>query len=284
MRNDLAELWRYRELLLALVERDLRIRYKNSVFGALWSLLNPLITVAVMTVVFKFFFRYEMANYSAYILAAYLPYMFFSQAVLDSSQSVLQAMPIVKKVYFPREILPLVSIISNFVHLLLALVVFFLFLGAVYLSDPRITPFSWNMLLLPIPLALNLMLAVGIGLIISALHTFFEDVKYIVQFLMQLLLFLSPIMYFTEQVVAFSEKPGNAWVYWLYHANPVASLSVIYRKVLVAPQDVVVGTEKLAWLPLDWRLVALTAFLSLGILVGGYAMFCRMKWRFVERP
>ncbi len=283
MRHELAELWQARELLFTLVERELRIRYKNSILGFLWSLLNPLLTVAVMWFVFKFYMANETPNFSAYILAAYLPYMFFQQAVLDSAQSVLQALPIVKKVYFPREILPLAAVCSSFVHFVLALGVFFVFLLVIYLSDPRVSPFSWNMLLLPIPLILSFFLAAGTGLLISALNTFFEDVKYIVQVILQLLLFICPVMYFSEQVLAASSKHGH-WMYIAYHANPVAMLCTAFRKILVAPQDPIVGGKSLPWLSLDWGLLGLTALMSFGVFVGGYAYFNKVKWRFVERP
>lgn len=284
MRQDIQELWRYRELLFTLVERELRIRYKNSVLGFLWSLLNPLLTVAVMWFVFKFYMSNETPNFSAYILAAYLPYMFFSQAVLDSAQSVLQALPIVRKVYFPREILPLAAVCSSFVHFLLALCVFFGFLLVIYVADPRVSPFTWNMLLLPIPLVLSFLLAAGMGLFISALNTFFEDVKYIVQVVMQLLLFICPVMYFSEQVKKASDAHGS-WMYFAYNSNPLAMLCTAFRKILVAPQDILIGkTDRLPWMPLDWGLLGLCAVVCLGAFFGGYAYFNKVKWRFVERP
>ncbi len=283
MGQDLAELWRYRELLITLVERELRIRYKNSVLGFLWSLLNPLLTVSVMWFVFKFYMSNETPNFSAYILAAYLPYMFFQQSVLDSSQSVLQSLPIVKKVYFPREILPLAAVCSSFIHFLLALGVFFVFLIVIYVLDPRISPFSINMLLLPIPLVLSFMLAAGMGLFISALNTYFEDVKYIVQVVMQLLLFICPVMYFSEQVLNASSKHGS-WMYFAYHANPLAMLCTTFRKILVAPQDPVVGGVRLPWIPLDWGLLGLCAVICFLVFIGGYRFFNRVKWGFVERP
>ncbi len=283
MRKDLAELWRYRELLFALVERELRIRYKNSFLGFAWSLLNPLFTVAVMWFVFRFYMRNETPNFSVYILSAYLPYMFFNQSVMDSAQSILQSLPIVKKVYFPREILPLVAVCSNFINFLLALLVFFGLLAVVYLLNPSISPFSWNMLLLPIPLALAFMLATGISLFISALNAFYEDVKYIVQVVMQLLLFACPVMYFSEQVLSASERHG-AWSYYVYHANPIAMLCTAFRKILVAPQDPIVGGVRLPWMPLDWGMLGVCALVSSGALIGGYAFFNRMKWGFVERP
>lgn len=286
MLAELRELWRFRELLLTLVERDLRIRYKNSVLGFFWSLLNPLITVAVMTLVFQFALNNSTPNFSAYILAAYLPYLFFQMSVLDSAQSVLGALPIVRKVYFPREVLPLAGILANFIHLVLAFGVFFLYLFVVWLSDPRVWPFSVSVLLLPIVLLINLALATGIGLLVSAANTFFEDVKYVVSVLLYLLFFLCPIMYFSENI-KYSPKlaEGDAgWVYWLYHLNPMATLVTSYRKILVAPQKVDIGNRVVDPLPLDWALLGATALISLGILVIGYAVFNRVKWRFVERP
>lgn len=286
MREELKELWRFRELLATMVERELRIRYKNSFLGFFWSLLNPLVTVLVITVVFKYLNGNPTPNLSAYVLAAYLPYMFFQFALMDSAQSVLAALPVVKKVYFPREILPLAGIASNFIHFLLALVVFFAYLLVVWARDPAVSPFGWGMLWLPLLLLLNLALSVGFGLVVSALNTFYEDVKYIVGVGLYLLLFLSPIMYFSENVRYSKALSGQAAdvVYVLYHLNPVAMLCTAYRKVLVAPQPVYVDGRWVDPLPLDWSLLGGAAVFSLGALVFGYAFFNRLKWKFVERP
>src|SRR5687768_7647845 len=137
MLANLKELWSFRELLFTLVERELKIRYKNSFLGFFWSLLNPLITVLVMTFVFKYVFNFETPSLSAYILAAYLPFIFFQMSLMDSAQSVLAALPIVRKIYFPRAVLPLAMVVSNFIHLLLALAVFLLYLLSVFIADPR---------------------------------------------------------------------------------------------------------------------------------------------------
>lgn len=286
MLAELKELWRFRELLYSMVERELRIRYKNSFFGFFWSLLNPLVTVAVMTVVFKYILQNSTSNFSAYILAAYLPYMFFQMTLMDCSQSVLASLPVVRKVYFPREILPLAAIGSNFVHFLLALLVFFAYLLAIWLRHPQVSPFTWQILFLPLLLAINLALTVGLGLIVSALNTFYEDVKYLLGVALYLLFFLSPIMYFSENVRYSGALggPRGDLVYILYHLNPVAMLSTAYRKVLLQPQDVQVGATKFPALPLDWGLLAATAGMSVLLLVYGYWLFNRLKWRFVERP
>jgi ABC-type polysaccharide/polyol phosphate export permease len=286
MKAELKELWRYRELLFSMVERELKIRYKNSYFGFLWSLINPLITVLVMTVVFKHFGDNHTQNFSAYILAAYLPFMFFQTAIMDSAQSVLGSLPLIRKIYFPREILPLASIISNFVHLVLALAVFFIYLLYIYLRDPSQVPFQITIVYLPVLLLINLMLATGLGLIISALNTFYEDIKYITGVALYLMLFVCPIMYFSEMVRYSSTitEPSRTNIYYLYHLNPLAMLCTAYRKVLLAPQDVKIGTETYHALPLDWVLLGITGVMSFAILVFGYWLFNRLKWRFVERP
>jgi ABC-type polysaccharide/polyol phosphate export permease len=284
MREELKELWRFRELLFTMVQRDLRIRYKNSVLGFFWSLLNPLITVIVMTLVFKSFLGNNTPNYSAYILASYLPYMFFQLCLLDSAQSILTNLPIIRKIYLPREVFPISSVISNFVHQCLALVVFFLYLLVVYAFDRRVFPLQAGAVLLPVLLVINLMLTMGLSFIVSALNTFYEDVKYIVSVLLYLMFFLCPIMYFSEAVYQKSMEKGGTMLYTLYHLNPVAMLSVAYRKLLLAPQPVEFRGKTYDPLPLDWGLLGVTALTSFLLLVGGYALFNRLKWRFVERP
>ncbi len=286
MRAELKELWRFRELMFSMVEREIKIRYKNSFLGFLWSLVNPLITVLVMTVVFKYLVGNKTPNFSAYILAAYLPFMFFQFAVLDSSQSVLSALPFVRKVYFPRESLPLATIISNFIHFLLALVVFFLYLLVIWIRHPDVSPFTWNIVYLPVLLVINLMLAAGVGLIVSSLNVFYEDVKYIVSVGLYLMFFLCPIMYFSENVRYSEQLKGGIgdWVYFLYHLNPVAELCTAYRKVLLPAQQVDIKGTLHEALPLDWPMIGVAALVSFLFLYCGYSMFNRLKWKFVERP
>lgn len=285
MLDELRELWRFREMLVTMVQRELKIRYKNSVVGFFWSLLNPLITVAVMTLVFKYFQSNDTNNLGAYVLAAYLPYMFFQLCLLDCAQSVLNGLDLAKKIYFPREIFPLTMIFSNLIHFLLALLVFFIYLFGVYLfSGPyRIWPFQVTSLYVPILLLINVALVTGLGLIISALNTFYEDVKYIVSVLLYLLFFLSPIMYFSESVKYSPPVLKHPWIYTAYHLNPVATLSTAYRKVLLAPQLIKFHGEVFQPLPMDWTMLMVTAAISFALLIGGYAMFNRLKWQFVER-
>jgi ABC-type polysaccharide/polyol phosphate export permease len=290
MRAELAELWRYRELLWTVVLRELRIRYKNSYLGFFWSILNPLITVLVMTLVFKYVMGQQVKNYSAYILAAYLPYMFFQLALMDSAQCIIAQITLLKKIYFPREILPIGSVLANSVHFLLAMLVFFVYLLVIWLLNPGDNPFRATVFLLPIFVLMQLALTLGLALIISALNTFFEDVKYIVSVGLYLLFFLAPIVYFAEQVY-YAGGIDDRWrgpIYTIYLLNPVALLMTGYRKVMLDPQQVAMagpsGTHTYEYLPLDWGLVGVAACVCLGTLIFGYWIFNRKKWEFVERP
>ncbi|MCE2766725.1 MAG: ABC transporter permease [Fimbriimonadaceae bacterium] len=285
MRSELRELWKYRDLLFVMVQREMRIRYKNSFLGVIWSFLNPLLQVVVMSFVFNTFVRLDVPNYTAYMLAAYLPYMFFQYCVLDSAQSILYQMPLLKKIYFPREILPLATVIANFIHLLLGFVILFGWLLFAYVRDPRVIPFQATTIYLPFLLLISLMLSTGVSFIVSALNTFYEDVKYIVQVLMYLMFYMCPVIYFAEQV---ANSPQNLergfWLYRLYNLNPLAALSHGYRKILLAPVDVKIGGELAKAMPTPWNYIWLAFFTSLGVLIFGYWLFNRLKWKFVERP
>ena len=286
MRDELRELWRYRELLLVMVRRDLRIRYKNSLLGIAWSFVNPLIQVAVLTFVFGTLQDNGVKNFSAYLFAALLPFTFFQQSVLDSAQSVLGALPLVKKIYFPREILPIASVVANFIHLLLGFVVFFGYLLFAYVRNPSVVPFQATTVFLPVLLLISFMLSLGLSLFVSALNTFYEDVKYIVGVVMYLLLFLCPIMYLAETVANTRANARSGYLlYKLYNLNPMAALATGYRKILLAPTPVRVSDRGFATpLPLDWIYIGVAGLTSSVVLVLGYAYFNRVKWKFVERP
>lgn len=294
MLGELKELWRYRELLLVMVQRDLKIRYKNSALGFLWSFLNPLLTVAVMTFVYQNFIFKDQPNMGAYIMAAYLPFMFFQQSILDGAQSVLGSVQLIKKIYFPRELLPLAAVVSNFVNFLLALGIFFLYLLLNYALNPGDFPIKSTVWILPILVVITFALTLGSSLIISALNTFYEDVKYIISIVLYLLFFLCPIVYFDETVANSTINLQSGWLaYKIYNLNPIAYLCTAYKKAILAPyspkvmepvgalpnQVVQVGS-----IPLSWKYLAATGVTSLLILFVGYWLFNRLKWRFVERP
>jgi ABC-type polysaccharide/polyol phosphate export permease len=285
MLNELRELYRYRELLWTLVLRELRVRYKNSYLGFFWSLIVPLVTVAVLTIVFKRVMGMVIPNYSAYVLAAFLPWMYFQTALLDSSQSVLAQIQLVKKVYFPREVLPLAAVLANLVHFVLALLVFFIYLLG-YVGAPLLP----SVVLLPVLVFFQTLLIAGLSLIISCLNVFYEDTKYIVSIGLQLMFYLVPVIYFSEQVyhAQITSPEWQRWIYLVYHLNPIAMLMTAYRKILLPPITVqqvgMAQRQTLAPLPMEWGLLAIACMVSVLVFVLGYAFFNKCKWDFAEQP
>jgi lipopolysaccharide transport system permease protein len=285
MLKDLKELWSYRELLFVMVQRELRIRYKNSALGVIWSFLNPLLQVLVMSFVFNTFARFDVPNYTVYMLAAYLPFIFFQTSILDSAQSILVQYGLIKKIYFPREILPLAAVISNFIHLMIGFVIFFGLLLIAYIRDPRVVPFQATTVYLPLLLLISFLLAAGFAFIISALNTFYEDIKYISQIGLYLLFYMCPIIYFAEQVANSPKNLERGYLlYKLYNLNPLAVLTQSYRKVLLAPIDVKIQGAYAKAMPMPWKYLAVTGVMSVVVFVFGYWLFNRLKWKFVERP
>ena len=281
MIRELQELWRFRELLWQLVRRDLKVRYKNSKLGFFWSIAPPLMQVACITFVFKYAgFATHFRSYSAYVLVAIIPWTFFQTAILDASQSILHMYGVIKKVYLPREVVPLSSTIANFIHFLLSWGVFFVYL-LVYVRAPVLSTILW----FPYLLVVQLALVTGLSLLVSCLNVFYEDVKYITSVLLNLLFFLLPVMYVVEQVYysPMFSSGGNGWLRTLYMYNPMAALINGYRKCLLEPPhpSAIGGHPSL---PLDPLALLVTGAVSVLILMGCYAYFNSRKWQFVERP
>ncbi len=276
MLKEIAELVRYRELLLNLVIRDIKVRYKNSVLGFFWSLTNPLLQVATITVVFKFVLNIGIPNYSAYLLCAFLPWMFFQMSVLDSSTSVLFHGDLVKKTYFPREVLPTSIVLSNLVHFVLALGLFF-----VYLVAWTHTPIQITWLLLPVVVTIQLLLNMGVAFFVSCLNVFYEDIKYLATVLLSVLFYATPIIYLVEQI-CYSQRIPDAYrglLLKLYYINPLSFLITAYRKILLPPFN----TETIQDIPLSYSYLGLAALTSLAVCLAGYLFFNSRKWYFAER-
>ena len=235
--KELAELWHYREVLWNLVRRNLKVRYKNSVLGFLWSLLNPLMQIAVWYFVFKIILGNPEENYMAFLITGFLPWLFFSQSVLDSTMCVTQEMALIKKAYFPRVILPLSSLFSNLIHLALAFVVL-LGLFAIWRVDVNVH----YLLIIPSTLLIALF-AYGLSAMLGAWSVFYGDVKFIVGNLLSLWFFLTPVLYslsgFLNRSVRAKEWLTSLIAQWLpaiktlYFLDPVAIGIVGYRSALL---------------------------------------------------
>ncbi|WP_395142679.1 ABC transporter permease, partial [Armatimonas sp.] len=288
--QEAREAWRYRELLGNLVQRELDVRYKNSKLGVAWSLANPIVRALILWAVFYFVFNSKVDNYAAYVLAAFFPWTYFLTGVLDAGDSVSKQLGLVRKVYFPRELLPLATTIANLRHFLLSLTVVLLpLLAFLYIRDSlthhRLTLPPLELLLLPLLVVMQTLLIGGIALFLSALNVFFEDIKFLTAVLLDLLFYAVPIMYFLEQV-QFSEKVPT-FIYTLFLLNPMTVILTCYRSFLLPMQpDVQVpGIERSLDINMGvpWPYFWLAFAVCVATFIGGYAFFNSRKWRFVEQ-
>jgi ABC-type polysaccharide/polyol phosphate export permease len=280
MLKELSELYKYRDLLIQLVVRDLKVRYKNSVLGFFWSLINPLVQVATITLVVKYIMRVEIPNYSAYLLVAYLPWMFFQMSLMDASQAVLMHHDLLKKVYFPREVLPLSMVIANLIHFLLAIAVFFVYLLIIG------TPIVATWLLVPVLILIEFLLITGLAFFISCLNVFYEDIKYIVSVLLNILFYLTPVIYLSEMVYTKLPAATRNMFFSLYQLIPLNTVVIAFRKLLLQPYSVpphVKTAFELKDLPFNYEFLAIAGVVSLAIAILGYAYFNSRKWSFAEQ-
>jgi ABC-type polysaccharide/polyol phosphate export permease len=294
LRQEFAEVRRYRELFDSLVQRELDVRYKNSRVGVAWSLANPIVRALILTVVFEFILQIGVQNYSAYLLAAFFPWTYFLTGVLDACDSVSKHMALVKKVYFPRELLPLATTWANLKHFLLSLCVLAVYLVGLYTYD-SVTRGTLSLppaeiLLLPLLVVMQTLLIGGLALFLSALNVFFEDTKFLTAVLLDLLFYAVPIVYFLEQVQTTSAipEPFRTIVYTLFLLNPMTVILTAYRSFLLAPKplgDNGFGFDAgmqintgVPW-PYFWLAFAVCVF----VFLAGYTFFNRRKWRFVEQ-
>jgi len=219
MRERILELVKYRELVRNLVIRDIKLRYRNSVLGFVWCLGNPLLMMAVFTVVFTILMPTDIPKYPVFILCALLPWNYFNTSIMGAIDSIVGNAHLIKKVYFPREVLPLSIVLANLVNFLLALIVLFAMLFAFRV---RLTPWA---LYLPLIILIQTIFTLGLGLIFATLNVFYRDTKIIMEVGMLAWFFLTPVFYRIEDLV-----PQYARL--MYWVNPMASFISWYRIVL----------------------------------------------------
>jgi ABC-type polysaccharide/polyol phosphate export permease len=229
LKTDLVEMWNYRHLLRMLVIRDLKTRYKNSTFGIAWSFLQPLGMMVVLTFAFGVISKgpSDLPHFNVFILAGYLSWTFFSTAITGGTGSVLANSALVKKVYFPRILLPISVVLSNLVNYLLALPMFII----VALVSGH--PLMWTLLLVPFALLIQVVLSFGLTFFLSAINVFYRDTQFIIDLAMLAFFFLTPIFYDIRTAQAWHILGQTIDVgVWLRRLNPMASLVNIYQDLM----------------------------------------------------
>ena len=245
----------YKPLLKELVRRDLKVKYRRSFLGYVWSLLNPLLMMCVMTLVFSYMFRFDIPNYPLYLITGQTLWTFFNESTNMSMYSVLQNGALIKKVYIPKFIFPISRVLSSFVTMSFSLAAILIVLVFTKAS------FYWTILLFPVPLFFLLLFAMGIGMVLSALSVYFRDITHLYGVVTLAWMYLTPIFY---PVSALPEE-----VLPIIHGNPMYSYITFFRDI------VLYGTVPE---PIMWMRCVL---ISLAALAVGLAVFRKMQRNFI---
>jgi lipopolysaccharide transport system permease protein len=222
---DFAELWRYRELFGFLAWRDILVRYKQTYLGVAWAVLQPVLTMVILTVVFGRFAKLPSgsAPYMILVLSALIPWQFFANALSESSNSLVGSARIISKVYFPRLIIPGSSVLSGLIDGLIAI-------GILLLLMPFYgVPFRAHLLLLPVFFSLACLAAIAVGVWFSALNVKYRDVKYVVPFITRVGMYATPVGFDWRPVVP------ESWRFW-FGLNPLVGVIDGFRWCVLGPQ------------------------------------------------
>jgi len=259
-KNYWADLWRYRELFLILAWRDIVVRYKQTIIGVLWAIIRPLLTMVVFTVIFGRIAKLPSdgsAPYALMVFAAMLPWSLFSSSLTESSNSLIDNTNLISKVYFPRLIMPAATLITAFVDFLIS---FIILIGMMIYF--QFAP-GWHILLLPFFIILALLASLGPGLWITTLNVKYRDFRYVIPFVVQFGLYVSP--------VGFSSKVVPEQWRMLYSLNPMVGVIDGFRWCIL-------GGDSPIYVPgFLLSLAIITFFLWLGV-----ARFRRMEKTFAD--
>jgi len=250
------EIYKYRELLKTNIKKDIRGKYKGSWLGVIWTFLNPLLMLAVYAFVFPYILRVNVENYTIFMIVALIPWTFFTTAIQTGTSSVTANGAIIKKVYFPREIIPLSVTTSQLVNYLITCIIMFVF---ILFSG---VGFSIHLLLFPVIVLIQYILTLAFNFVLSAITVFVNDVAHFVQVALTLGFYATPIVYLASML------PDK--FQWVMKVNPMAVLVEAYRAVLYYHK----------WPDFQW--LSIWAALSIILLIIGYMIFKKLEKTFVE--
>ncbi len=269
MLEQIRVLFRYRELVRNLILRDLKVRYRNSLLGFFWAWGNPILMTVVFYMVFKVLNKSPIVNFSLFIMIGWLVWGFTTSSISDGIGSVVSSGHLIKKVYFPREVLPISTVLGNAANFLLALPLIF---GLIFINQ---VPFHLELwLYFPLIFISQFALVLGLSFFLSAVNVYFRDTSVIMNVLLTAWFFLTPVFYPVQYVTGrdYSDTVGRLW----YILNPMASIIEAYRNIFYG------SAEGGPPAPPNFEFLLRTIVTSLAILCVGYLIFVRLSRRFGE--
>lgn len=254
--NIFKNLYNYRELIKTSIKKEIGGKYKHSFLGVLWSFINPLLQIAVYAIIFPLIIKNDIPNYTVFMVCGLIPWNFFSSVINRASFCIIENGNIVKKVYFPREILPLSLVTSETINFLISTLIIIVFTLAYGMG---ITPY---ILLYPLVLLVQYVLLLGISLIVSSVTVYFRDLQHFIGVLLQLFFYATPIVYSLETI------PEN--FRWILELNPMTYIIEGYRAIFYNQQ-----------MP---NIAMLGIILVVGIVltIVGYLIFNKLQKKFAE--
>jgi len=256
---DFKELWSYRELFYFLAWRDIKLRYKQTIFGILWAIIQPFLAMVVFTVVFGKLANVPSDNipYPIFVYAGLLLWNIFSTSLNNANQSLVNSANIIRKVYFPKLIMPAASIIVSLIDFMFAALIF----GGIMLYYNFMPNFE-GLLLLPLLLLITVLTSLGLGLLLSAFNVKYRDVRYVLPFFIQLLIFVTPVIY----PVSIIPKAYH----WILALNPMSGVVETFRAGFL-------GT-----VPINWTTLGISAAASIAFLILGLFYFLKTEKSFAD--
>ena len=250
-------LYNYRELLKTSVKKEIRGKYKNSFLGVLWSFLNPLLQIVVYAVVFQMILKNPQENYAIFLCCALIPWTFFSTTISRAAFNCIENGNILKKVYFPREILPISVVTSEAVNFLISTVII---LGFVIIGGVGISKY---IIFYPLVLLAQYILLIGISLIVTSICVYLRDLQHFIGIFLQLLFYATPIVYSVEAI------PDN--FKWILQINPMTYIIGAYRNIFYYKT-----------MP-EVKPIILLILISIGVCIIGYLIFNKLQKGFAEQ-
>lgn len=257
MFKTIKELWAYRSMIESLVRRELRGKYAASFLGFLWTFMNPLLQLIVYTIVFSVIFHNNIDRFYLYLFIGLVPWMYFSAVFTEGADCVVNQSSLVKKIYFPRMVLPISFSTSRFINMLLVFIVIFL---VIIVTGWGINPIA--LLFLPIVFAVEYLLVTGIAMFVSGLTVYFRDLSYILGVISTLWMYATPLFYSPDII------PESYKIY--YNLNPMVSVIIAYRDILYYKRIPALETLTNA------------VILGLLVLISGSFLFSKLNRRFAE--